>query len=85
MKSVVSGSIEAQPEAKLVIELVGGEPYEYYPLGDHIVGENPTINYNKRLCQLPSHHCLLGFKTRVGRRFRFNKRFGTPIYMAKVA
>ena len=37
MKSLVNGSIEAHPEATLMIELVGGEPYEYYPLGDHIV------------------------------------------------
>ncbi|MCE7990298.1 MAG: DUF433 domain-containing protein [Caldilinea sp. CFX5] len=46
-------SMEAQPKANLVTELVGGEPYEYYPLGDHIVravgvcGGRPTFKYTR--------------------------------------
>jgi len=38
---------------KLVRELVGGEPYEYYPLGRHIVvapgacGGRPTFKYTR--------------------------------------
>ena len=37
----------------LVIEMVGGEPYEYYPLGEHIVmapgicGGRPTFKYTR--------------------------------------
>jgi uncharacterized protein (DUF433 family) len=40
-------------EAKLVIERVGGELYEYYPLGDHVVravgvcGGRPTFKYTR--------------------------------------
>lgn len=53
MKRVVNGRNEVHPAAKLVIELVGGEPYEYYPLGDHIVravgvcGGRPTFKYTR--------------------------------------
>jgi len=38
---------------KLVREVVGGEPYEYYPLGDYIVaapgicGDRPTFKYTR--------------------------------------
>jgi len=38
---------------KLVREVVGGEPYEYYPLGDYIVaapgicGGRPTFKYTR--------------------------------------
>lgn len=38
---------------KLVREIVGGEPYEYYPLGKHIVaapgvcGGRPTFKYTR--------------------------------------
>ena len=37
----------------LVSEIVGGEPYEYYPLGEHIVaapgvcGGEPTFKYTR--------------------------------------
>lgn len=37
----------------LVVEMVGGEPYEYYPLGEHIVmapgicGGRPTFKYTR--------------------------------------
>ena len=43
----------AQPERELVCEVVGGEPYEYYPLGEHIVvapgvcGGRPTFKYTR--------------------------------------
>src|SRR2546422_4490032 len=43
----------AQRKRKLVSEIVGGEPYEYYPLGDHIVaapgvcGGRPTFKYTR--------------------------------------
>lgn len=53
MKSLVNGSMEANSEVNLVIEMVGGEPYEYYPLGDHIVratgvcGGRPTFKYTR--------------------------------------
>ncbi|MCP4654502.1 MAG: hypothetical protein GY856_03675 [bacterium] len=36
-----------------VTKIVGGEPYQYYPLGDHIVraigvcGERPTFKYTR--------------------------------------
>lgn len=38
---------------RLVSELVGGEPYEYYPIGQHIViapgvcGGRPTFKYTR--------------------------------------
>jgi uncharacterized protein (DUF433 family) len=38
---------------ELVCEVVGGEPYEYYPLGEHIVaapgvcGGRPTFKYTR--------------------------------------
>jgi uncharacterized protein (DUF433 family) len=41
----------AQRKRKLVTEIVGGEPYEYYPLGEYIVaapgvcGGEPTFKY----------------------------------------
>ncbi|MEZ4868585.1 MAG: DUF433 domain-containing protein [Caldilineaceae bacterium] len=53
MESLVNGNIEAHLAAKLVVELVGGEPYEYYPLGDHIVravgvcSGRPTFKYTR--------------------------------------
>jgi uncharacterized protein (DUF433 family) len=43
----------AERKRKLVCEIVGGEPYEYYPLGDHIVsapgvcGGEPTFKYTR--------------------------------------
>src|SRR3989442_6902496 len=43
----------AQRKRKLMSEIVGGEPYEYYPLGDHIVaapgvcGGEPTFKYTR--------------------------------------
>ena len=39
--------------AKLITETVGGEPYQYYPLGDYVVraigvcGERPTFKYTR--------------------------------------
>ena len=39
--------------AQLVTEIVGGEPYEYYPMGEHIVrapgicGGRPTFRYTR--------------------------------------
>ncbi len=43
----------AQRKRKLVCEMVGGEPYAYYPLGEHIVcapgvcGGEPTFKYTR--------------------------------------
>ena len=43
----------AQRKRKLVTEIVGGEPYEYYPLGEYIVaapgvcGGEPTFKYTR--------------------------------------
>jgi uncharacterized protein (DUF433 family) len=43
----------AQRKRKLVREIAGGEPYEYYPLGEHIVsapgvcGGEPTFKYTR--------------------------------------
>ena len=43
----------AQPKRKLVSEMYGGAPYEYYPLGEHIVaapgvcGGRPTFKYTR--------------------------------------
>jgi len=43
----------AQRKRQLVRELVGGEPYEYYPLGQHVVcapgvcGGEPTFKYTR--------------------------------------
>jgi uncharacterized protein (DUF433 family) len=43
----------AQRKRKLVSEIVGGEPYEYYPLGQHVVaapgvcGGRPTFKYTR--------------------------------------
>jgi uncharacterized protein (DUF433 family) len=42
-----------QHERQLVSEIVGGEPYEYYPLGEYIVaapgvcGGRPTFKYTR--------------------------------------
>ena len=42
-----------QRKRKLVSEIYGGEPYEYYPLGEHIVaapgvcGGRPTFKYTR--------------------------------------
>jgi uncharacterized protein (DUF433 family) len=50
----------AQRKRKLVSEMVGGEPYEYYPLGEHIVaaqgvcGGRPTFKYTR----IDVHHAL---------------------------
>jgi len=47
-------------ERELVCELVGGESYEYYPLGEHIVrapgvcGGRPTFKYTR----IDVHHAL---------------------------
>jgi uncharacterized protein (DUF433 family) len=46
------GNME-QHERQLVREIVGGEPYEYYPLGDYVVravgvcGGRPTFKYTR--------------------------------------
>lgn len=43
----------AERKRKLIYEVVGGEPYEYYPLGEHIVaapgvcGGRPTFKYTR--------------------------------------
>jgi len=43
----------AQRKRKLVTEIVGGEPYEYYPLGEYVVcapgvsGGEPTFKYTR--------------------------------------
>jgi uncharacterized protein (DUF433 family) len=43
----------ARATKKLVREIAGGEPYEYYPLGNHIVaapgicGGRPTFKYTR--------------------------------------
>ena len=43
----------SQRKWKLVSEIYGGEPYEYYPLGEHIVaapgvcGGRPTFKYTR--------------------------------------
>jgi uncharacterized protein (DUF433 family) len=42
-----------QQKRQLVSEIVGGEPYEYYPLGEHVVaapgvcGGRPTFKYTR--------------------------------------
>ena len=39
--------------SKLITEIVGGEPYQYYPLGEYVVravgvcGERPTFKYTR--------------------------------------
>jgi hypothetical protein len=43
----------AQRKHELVCETVGGEPYEYYPLGEYVViapgvcGSEPTFKYTR--------------------------------------
>ena len=43
----------AQRKQELVCEMVGGEPYEYYPLGEYVViapgvcGSEPTFKYTR--------------------------------------
>jgi uncharacterized protein (DUF433 family) len=43
----------AEQERRLVHEVVGGEPYEYYPLGEYVVaapgvcGGEPTFKYTR--------------------------------------
>ena len=43
----------AQDQRELVCEIVGGEPYEYYPLGSYVVrapgvcGGEPTFKYTR--------------------------------------
>jgi hypothetical protein len=43
----------AERSRELVCEVIGGEPYEYYPLGEHIVaapgvcGGRPTYKYTR--------------------------------------
>jgi uncharacterized protein (DUF433 family) len=46
--------VQARPsKVKLIREMVGGEPYEYYPLGSHVVtalgicGGRPTFKYTR--------------------------------------
>ena len=45
--------VDALNESELVVEMVGGEPYEYYPLGEHVVravgvcGGRPTFKYTR--------------------------------------
>jgi uncharacterized protein (DUF433 family) len=42
-----------ETKSKLVREIVGGEPYEYYPLGEYVVrapgvcGGRPTFKYTR--------------------------------------
>lgn len=51
MKPYLNGNTHTKPE--LVVELVGGERYEYYPLGDYVVravgvcGGRPTFKYTR--------------------------------------
>jgi uncharacterized protein (DUF433 family) len=51
--SLVIGFKEQQVMAELVTEIVGGEPYQYYPLGEHVVravdvcGGRPTFKYTR--------------------------------------
>ena len=66
--------------AKLVTEMVGGEPYQYYPLGEHVVravgvcGGRPTFKYTRieitgTLERLASgeniHDIVQGYRDRV--------------------
>ena len=50
---IVKESNVGKHKRKLMSEIVGGEPYEYYPLGDHIVaapgvcGGRPTFKYTR--------------------------------------
>ena len=50
----------AQNKVKLVSEVVGGEPYQYYPLGEHVVRApgvcdgQPTFKYTR----ISVHHAL---------------------------
>jgi uncharacterized protein (DUF433 family) len=50
----------ARQKRKLVSEMYGGEPYEYYPLGEHIVsapgvcGGRPTFKYTR----IDVHHAM---------------------------
>ncbi len=43
----------SERKRRLICEVVGGEPYEYYPLGEHIVaapgvcGGRPTFKYTR--------------------------------------
>ena len=45
--------VDSFNKSELVVEMVGGEPYEYYPLGEHIVravgvcGGRPTFKYTR--------------------------------------
>ncbi|MEM7127423.1 MAG: DUF433 domain-containing protein [Chloroflexota bacterium] len=58
MENVLNGTTKRQHldqtgEMELVVEMVGGEPYEYYPLGDYVVravgvcGGRPTFKYTR--------------------------------------
>jgi uncharacterized protein (DUF433 family) len=53
-QSIFSGVNEvALDQQRLVCEIVGGEPYEYYPLGSYVVrapgvcGGEPTFKYTR--------------------------------------
>lgn len=53
LASVKRGGSEAMTETHPVTEIIGGEPYRYYPLGDHVVrapgvcGGRPTFKYTR--------------------------------------
>src|SRR5438093_7174788 len=50
---VCSSDLVSLHEQELVCEIVGGEPYEYYPLGQYVVrapgvcGGRPTFKYTR--------------------------------------
>ena len=54
MKTMKPKAVKSRiSKAKLVREMYGGEPYEYYPLGKHVVaapgvcGGRPTFKYTR--------------------------------------
>jgi len=57
----------AQRQRKLVSEIYGGEPYEYYPLGEHIVaapgvcGGEPTFKYTRINVEHALRRLLMGW------------------------
>jgi uncharacterized protein (DUF433 family) len=56
-----------QPKRELVCEIYGGEPYEYYPLGEHVVaapgvcGGRPTFKYTRIDVQHALGRLLMGW------------------------
>jgi uncharacterized protein (DUF433 family) len=56
-----------QHKRKLVSEIYGGEPYEYYPLGEHIVaapgvcGGEPTFKYTRINVEHALRRLLMGW------------------------